>query len=222
MHPNKWAIAKGFLTEDQCDHIVELAAELKRQRGSLKNYDTNPLKNTRLCDVVWFSEHNATTAGLNDEIANMYQVIDEKFNGVVSTMGLDHWQITDRESFQYTEYNGAGEWYDWHKDSHKEPYPELDEHGKPHRWPGLIRKLSMSIFLNDPSEWKGGNFEIENTWEKPPSEAYDRIWKFGPGVDYCKKGNALIFQSDCYHRVNRLTSGNRKSLVAWYLGPQFT
>jgi hypothetical protein len=222
MHPSKWALSRNFLTEDQCDEIIELADKIqKRHRGGLANKNSNVHKASRLCDVVWFTEENADRAGIRDEVGQIYQIVDRQFNGVKEIMKLDHWIIDDRENFQYTEYNGLGEWYDWHIDSHREPYPELDEDGQPHRWAGKVRKMSMSIFLNDPSEWTGGYFEIENTYDRPPSEMYMRINRYGPGIADCKKGNAIIFSSDCYHRVSKLESGNRKSLVCWFVGPPF-
>ena len=34
-------------------------------------------------------------------------------------------------------------------------------------------------------------------------------------------GDAIIFPSDCMHRVRRINSGTRKALVGWYGGPPF-
>ena len=65
------------------------------------------------------------------------------------------------------------------------------------------------------------NIEIENTYDRPPSEPYMRVNRYGPGIVDCKKGNAIIFSSDCYHRVSKLETGNRKSLVCWFVGPPF-
>ena len=35
------------------------------------------------------------------------------------------------------------------------------------------------------------------------------------------EGTALFFLSDSWHRVNPVTSGVRKSLVAWFSGPPY-
>ena len=109
-----------------------------------------------------------------------------------------HWnlQILDVEDFQYTTYDKPGDHYGWHVDQ-RSP----DGMG--------IRKISMSLFLSDPEEYVGGELELELY---PPSYK-ERSLSFKE-----KKGVALFFQSDLWHRVCPIKSGSRKSLVAWFRG----
>lgn len=68
------------------------------------------------------------------------------------------------------------------------------------------RKLSVSVQLTDSHEYKGGDLEfacLEN-----------------PNVPR-SLGSTIIFPSFLPHRVAPVTSGTRKSLVAWIHGPSF-
>jgi len=94
------------------------------------------------------------------------------------------------EQIQLTKY-ASDEYYDWHVDT-----ANPDEND-------IQRKLSVSILLNDPNEYEGGNFEFENC-----------------SIDL-KQGSVLVFPSFLKHRVAPVTSGIRYSAVSWMHGPAF-
>ena len=114
----------------------------------------------------------------------------------VNIEALWNLQILGMENFQYTTYDKPGDHYGWHVDQ-----------GSPDGFG--IRKISMSLFLSDPEEYEGGELELELY---PPSHE-KRSLTFKE-----KKGVALFFQSDVWHRVRPIKSGSRKSLVAWFRG----
>ncbi len=62
----------------------------------------------------------------------------------------------------------------------------------------------MTLLLNDPSEFEGGDLEIANETLSP-----------------MKQGHATIFASFLQHRVTPITKGVRKSLVMWFGGTPF-
>jgi PKHD-type hydroxylase len=98
------------------------------------------------------------------------------------------------EAFQYTIYEGSeGGYYDWHID-----------HGGMVQ---VIRKLSFSLQLSDPSEYEGGDLELYTSPQiaKAPRE----------------RGTLIAFPSYALHRVAPVTSGRRRSLVIWTQGPRF-
>jgi PKHD-type hydroxylase len=64
----------------------------------------------------------------------------------------------------------------------------------------------MTVQLSDPSEYEGGLFKIENQ-EIP-------LW-------YREKGTVMVFPSYLRHRVEPVTRGVRRSLVAWFEGPRW-
>ena len=104
---------------------------------------------------------------------------------------------------QYGIYSDGG-YYDWHIDE------ELETPNINGRY--LMRKLSTTIWLNDPDEYEGGEFDIEVD---------------GPNMDRrydtfkLQKGSIVIFPSRMWHRVRPVTSGVRKSLVTWFRGTPF-
>lgn len=99
---------------------------------------------------------------------------------------------------QYTEYNGEGTHYSWHCDSADSKLI-----------PGVVRKLSISLLLSSPDEYEGGELEIMY-----PGMRKRHVIK--PIL-----GQAIVFPSTAMHRVKRLKSGRRISLVGWYGGPPF-
>lgn len=98
------------------------------------------------------------------------------------------------ESLQFSLYTSEKKGhYDWHQDAS-----------------GVTaspRKLSIVIQLSDPSEYEGGELEILTSRETTP------VVK--------QKGMATVFPSYILHRVTPVTSGVRKTLVAWITGPKF-
>ena len=114
-----------------------------------------------------------------------------------------NYDLNGCDSVQYGSYSDGG-YYDWH----------VDTEGIAERINGkyLIRKLSMTIWLNDPDEYEGGEFDIECTG--PMEDVRYKSLKLS-------KGSIVIFQSDKWHRVRPVTSGVRKSLVTWFRGPPF-
>ncbi len=68
----------------------------------------------------------------------------------------------------------------------------------------------MSLFLND--DYEGGEFDLE--LYKPETDPRYKTFKLSPW-------SAVFFQGDYWHRVRPVTSGLRKSLVAWFYGPPY-
>jgi PKHD-type hydroxylase len=140
-----------------------------------------------------------------------------------------NWQWDYSENFQFTKYE-PGQFYSWHTDGgsdHNAIYKRyihgitngpLEENGRiNHQYTndakmiGKVRKISMTVNLNLPGEYEGGNLKFD----------------FGQHVDYpqfheCEEvrpqGSIIIFPSFLNHCVTPVTSGTRYSLVLWVLG----
>ena len=110
-----------------------------------------------------------------------------------------NFDIKGIEPIQYGIYGKGGK-FDWHADQYKKPIK------------GLVRKISMTLFMSDPEEYEGGEFDLE--LRSPDFDSRYDTFKL-------KKGAAIFFKSDAYHRVRPVSSGVRKSIVAWYHGPTF-
>jgi PKHD-type hydroxylase len=76
-----------------------------------------------------------------------------------------------------------------------------------------IRKLSVSVLLSDPKDFKGGEFEFDFRNHDPKDKENKQVAK-----ELNKKGSMIVFPSFIWHRVKPVTKGVRYSLVLWYLG----
>ena len=176
-----------IFTPEQCKMIIEAGrAEPKQdaQVGSSKGIKGGVIDTkTRTSHISWIPFKK-----MND----MYKDIER----IMKTTNGNHFGfegMTLTEPAQYTEYPEGG-FYDWHVDNdvnflHEPP----------------VRKISMTLLLNDPSEFEGGDLEL-----------------MAPGkFAELKQGHAIIFASFLNHRVNPVTKGIRQSLVCWFGGKPF-
>ena len=111
-------------------------------------------------------------------------------------------------------------------DSNGEPTPDMDSEDLPlkkdgkslfptfsqdkNKW-GKVRKISMTVNLNNPQDYEGGNLKFDLG---PHSEGK----RFKVFDDMRSQGSVIIFPSFMYHCVTPVTSGTRYSLVLWLLG----
>lgn len=102
--------------------------------------------------------------------------------------------IFKKADIQYTEYCSKEKGhYDWHHD--------IDWNA----FVGTDRKLSVTVQLSDAEEYSGGDFTFGEV--------------VCPDQKLKDKGTVLVFPSYLRHKVEPVTKGKRKSLVAWFQGP---
>ena len=71
-----------------------------------------------------------------------------------------------------------------------------------------MRKLSFSLQLSDPKDYVGGELQFLGS---------DDSTFFAPK----QKGSLVVFDSRTKHRVVKVKSGVRRSLVGWVVGPRW-
>lgn len=76
---------------------------------------------------------------------------------------------------------------------------------------GKIRKLSMTVNLTNPKNYKGGNLKFD-FGPHAAGKRYHTCTEIRP------RGSIIVFPSDRYHQVTPITEGLRYSLVMWSLG----
>ena len=145
----------------------------------------NSARDTRKSEIAW--------VGDKDLLSMLLRMI-KKINRDA------HWnlKITGVEAAQYGRYS-EGCFYDWHVDQHSMPVKNM------------VRKISMTLFLNDT--YDGGEFDLEIY--SPETDPRYKTFKL-------KSGSAIFFQGDQWHRVRPVISGSRESLVAWFYGPPYS
>jgi PKHD-type hydroxylase len=123
----------------------------------------------------------------------------------------------DGGSIQYTQYE-EGQFYNWHIDAGLDTCykPQIVSFGG-YTSQGFIlpdktvvdnekvRKLSFSLQLSEPTEYTGGEVQFLDNSGKT---------FFAPK----QRGTLIIFDSRTHHRVRKVKSGLRKSLVGWAVG----
>ena len=116
------------------------------------------------------------------------------------------------ESCQFTKYK-KGQFYDWHQDGWNEAYIRNNKNDPSN---GKIRKLSVTVSLSDPKEYKGGELEFDYKNSNPNQK--NKLIKC---TEILPKGSLVVFPSFVWHRVCPVKSGERYSLVVWNLGWPF-
>ena len=76
-----------------------------------------------------------------------------------------------------------------------------------------IRKLSVTVNLTNPRNYKGGNLKFDMGPHHP--KRYHTCTEIRP------RGSVIVFPSHLYHQVTPVTEGTRYSLVMWNLGRPF-
>jgi len=190
IHEPKWKswiinTTTPIFTPEQCRQIIESGRKQPPQKASVgMGKPGGGVDNkTRTTTISWIPFK---------EMEPMYQDLDT----FIQKANLNHFGFGDiriTEQAQFTEYPLGG-FYDWHMDC---------DTGMAHEPP--VRKISMTLLLNDPAEFEGGNLEL---------------LKPGSTVDL-KQGHAVCFASFLNHRVAPVTRGVRQSLVVWFGGTPF-
>lgn len=176
----KWVVETTgpIFTTKLCQEIIDLNKTLPQEKGTLFED-----RGERVSTVGWLPF---------DKMQPMY----DEINTFIQKINRSHFGFGDiqiREKAQITEYT-KGEFYDWHTDSN------IDMSLEP-----PVRKLSMTLLLNDPSEFEGGELKIAGV----------------QNTKLMKQGHATIFASFLQHTVTPITRGVRRSLVMWFGGEPF-
>ena len=112
-----------------------------------------------------------------------------------------NYSLKEFEPLQYTIYK-KDDFYDWHIDSHNNPYDN-----------GMVRKLSFTLCLNE--DYEGGSFSF---CSPHPISKKTKI----ETLDKPKKGTMIVFPSYTWHKVDKVTSGVRKTLVGRVVGKEWS
>lgn len=179
----------GVLSSELCDLIINLLDTTTRTTGAVGNTEFGSQ------GALLEQYRNSTVSGVGSPHW-LYGIVEYYLQQ--ANAATFHYDLGETQIIQYSTY-AEGQQYTWHRDSGGPP----DDRGR-------IRKLSMSVQLDDPATFTGGEFQITN---------------FAGNVlepeEFKPRGSIIVFPSMCLHRVAPVTQGVRRSLVAWFLGPMF-
>ena len=175
---NYYYFTKAF-TDQEIEDIKTLSDKYPKQEAKTEAGE-GMLSDYRKSEICWIPE--------NEDSSWLYLRIAEYAHEANKAMwNFDIWGFPD--DLQYTLYHGDGGHYDWHMDLG----PSIAN-----------RKLSMVLQLSDPTEYEGGDLQINTGGyiSTVPKE----------------KGVISFFPSYLLHRVTPTLSGTRISLVTWLGG----
>lgn len=179
---NYYKFDKGFSSE-LCNDIRIRLQDVPLIDGKVSDHKVNP--NIRRSKVYWIPK--------NKKFADVYSTL---FNMALhANVVFFNFNIESLENrIQYTVYEDSmSGHYGWHMD--------IGSHIS-------RRKLSVVVQLSDPSEYEGGELQIQTDSVSPVTVEKD-------------KGTVIIFPSYLLHRVTPVTKGTRRTLVLWIDGPPF-
>ena len=175
---NSYAYWEKAFTKEECNKIIKIA----KDKGLIKG-TTNNKSDARSSQISWLyssDDLNWVFRRITDIVLNLN---DRFFQ--FDLHGLN-------EGLQFTNYKAPSDKYDKHIDR------SLDF---------TIRKLSLSIQLTNPKEYKGGELFL---------------YEDEKGTEMKKEqGTLILFPSYILHEVKPITKGERNSLVSWVTGKQF-
>ena len=172
------------IPEDVIDQLRQILDTKELQDAQVGDSGGTVNKTTRRSKIFWLPK--------TDEFVELYKT----FHELIGKCNSDFYQfrLTEiTEYIQYTVYNSDDQgYYDWHIDMGPDK---------------ARRKLSLVCQLSDPSEYEGGELQINSGRILIPEK---------------EKGTVILFPSYILHRVTPVTKGTRRSLVLWIEGPAFT
>jgi PKHD-type hydroxylase len=205
---NEWYYFVNGIDKKTCNKIKRLASgkwenskveigdteTTAEERVTGRKLSYGPNGKERISDIAW------TTKDWVYDLVWPYMYEANKNSGW-------KYDIQAAEGMQITRYSKGG-FYEFHMDGRSD---NLSVYDKPENefLHGRVRKLSMSIILND--NFEGGELEFAS-YRKGDCEVRS--------VDE-KGGTVIVFPSFMEHRIAEVTKGTRYSLVVWFVGPPF-
>ena len=187
-----------------CDDIIKYGLSQAETMARTGGYGDKELTKDQIKDMK--RKRNSDLVWLNDPW--IYKELQPYIHKANRAAGWNFdWNRS--EACQFTKYK-LNQYYDWHCDSWDKPYVEEGP------TKGKIRKLSVTVSLSDPKDYKGGELEFDFRNEDP-----DKKPNMRKCTEILPKGSLVVFPSFVWHRVKPVTKGVRYSLVIWNLGYPF-
>ena len=219
---NEWYKFDNVISKDTCEKIINLAQDeawglLAKARIGQFSYweDAEVLKNEKSLRLSHVDgKKKEYTSDTKERVSEVFWTSDQWVYDLVWPFMVRaneeagwRYDISAAAECQLTRYN-KGSFFNFHRDGFGD---HLSVYDTPHNefMNGRVRKLSMSVILND--DFEGGSFEFASYNKEnciiTPIKA--------------KRGDVIVFPSAMEHRVTPITKGTRYSLVIWFVGSPF-
>ena len=179
-----------FLSEKECDRIRK-EGQKRLEPACVVDKNTGkdsftPELERRNSNVSWFDK-GTVIEDLLQKVVDGIRAYAQRYYAI---------DITRAGLIQYTEYE-KGMFYTWHTDS--SPILECE----------MVRDISASVILSKKNDYKGGSLQMVF-----PDNIKDNVLT-PQDVENQEQGTLIVFPSNMIHRVSKVISGVRSSLVVW-------
>mgnify|MGYP003310950289 FL=1 len=178
----------NFLSKKECKRIIQ-EGKNNLQKGTINPASPHKLEEVRDTKVSFITE-GSVVQDLMIKIMKRIGSCASKYYGC---------HLTHSEPIQYAEYT-KGMFYNWHTDS----VTKINDSQN------ITRDISASLILNSSKKYTGGSLELitgscnfKNN-KVVPEKAFNQ-----------EQGTLIVFPSSMLHRVTKVKSGVRNSLVVW-------
>lgn len=183
----------NLFNDEELSAIIEYCESIPKVDAKVgtDNSDDGQLNENIRYSKIAWIYRNEDTDWFFSRIESASNKLNSKFFG---------FDIETLTTLQYTVYDGESSHYDWHWDCFTgNNLDNLNDQKQ--------RKLTSVLQLDDPDDYTGGFLELL------PCGMAERMER--------KKGFMVTFPSFLVHRVTPVETGLRRSLVAWFTGPDW-
>lgn len=175
-----FAYKENAFSPEECEKIISLSKNYSFNKATVKNSKKFKGRQSKIC---WF-EPDTDTEWIFRRITDIVVDLNNQYFKF-DIFGLN-------EGIQFTKYIAPDGEYEKHIDRCTN---------------FVVRKLSMSILLNNSNDYEGGDLKFfeDNTGSTAVKQ----------------QGTLILFPSYVLHQVTPVTKGERNSLVAWVTGNKF-
>lgn len=184
-----WTHIKGAISPSDCAWLIEHARTFKGQEATVVANGKSDIAGAQRQATVFFIPR------FDPEV----QLLFNQFETWLLQANAQHWGA-DCQGFHQIQvacYTPGHGHHCWHRDCALVG----NDMGS-----AFDRKITLVAQLSDPSDYEGGQLELEHGDLKPG--AFER-------------GDIIIFPSFLKHRVTPVTKGVRYSLATWSVGPKW-
>lgn len=196
-------VFKNILSDKECDELLEHFDNIERLEAKTIGYQMPSILNPDRNKRIEYNSHDTRKGSIKFD-RNVYKIpygerLVMALDGYASELGIK--LFDDDVDFQLAIYDDIGDHFVMHED-HKMDIASFDTRQ---------RKVSASLQLSNDNEYEGCNLEVRLP--------LDEEGKHPHLVASRQKGDMVVFPSFAKHKVSKLESGVRNSMVLWYHGP---
>ena len=187
-------IGDGMFTADELLKIIDLCEERIAIDGAPDLSDMG-LSTVTYDGFCCFIKNNPERKFIFDRFTEYAKLVNDTYFKFDITTVIP-------QGILYSKYDTPGRHVGWHTDKKEHSRGVIS-----YAFPGLIRKTVIVLQLSDPSEYEGCDIEV----------------MADQGLRHVPKGKGTFYSIPGYvpHQVTPLISGERKTLIMWFLGPPF-